>query len=183
MRVPRIDLDAAKSGIKGSGACLAEHTLPTPFQIWGSRDSESCASAISELAHRSVGAGVWPAVLLVIRAIKAVAVKAAANEMTSSIAKVISVHAVEVTSAETADATSAKATDAASAKTADVTSAEATHMATTKAAHMASTAATSMATATATAGLRVSGKKAAGKHCACQNHHHSSSHNILRWDG
>jgi hypothetical protein len=40
-------------------------------------------------------------------------------------------------------------------------------MATTKAAHMASTAATSMATATATAGLRVSGKKAAGKQCAC----------------
>jgi hypothetical protein len=103
--------------------------------------------------------------------------------MTSSIAKVISVHAGDVTSAETADATSAKATDAASAKTADVTSAEATHMATTKAAHMASTAATSMATATATAGLRVSGKKAAGKHCACQNHHHSSSHDILLWDG
>jgi hypothetical protein len=164
---------------------LAEHTLPTPFQIWGSRDSESCASAISELAHRSVGAGVWPAVSLVIRAIKAVAVKAAANEMTSSIAKVISVHAGDMTSAETADATSAEATDAASAETADVTSAEATHMASTKAAHMASTAATSMsaATATATAGLRVSGKKAAGKHCACQNHHHSSSHDILLWDG
>jgi hypothetical protein len=87
-----------------------------------------------------------------------------------------------VTSAETADATSAKATDAASAETADVTSAEATHMASAKAAHMASTAATSMATAAAaaaTAGLRVSGKKAAGKHCTCQNHHHSSSHDIL----
>jgi hypothetical protein len=104
--------------------------------------------------------------------------------MTSSIAEVISVHAGDVTSAETADATSAKATDAASAETADVASAEATHMASTKAAHMASTAATSMATAAAaTAGLRVSGKKAAGKHCACQNHHHSSSHDILRWDG
>src|SRR5882672_10205735 len=154
---------------------VAWPTLPTPVQIRESWDSESYASAISELAHRSVGAGVWPAVLLVIRAIKAVAVKAAANEMTSSIAKVISVHAGDVTSAKTADA--------ASAKTADVTSAEATHMATTKAAHMASTAATSMATATAAAGLRVSGKKAAGKHCACQNHHHSSSHNILRWDG
>jgi hypothetical protein len=107
--------------------------------------------------------------------------------MTSSIAEVISVHAGDVTSAETADATSAEATDAASAETADVTSAEATHMASTKAAHMASTAATSMATATATAtataGLRVSGKKAAGKHCTCQNHHHSSSHDILLWDG
>jgi hypothetical protein len=107
--------------------------------------------------------------------------------MTSSIAEVISVHAGDVTSAETADATSAEATDAASAETADVTSAEATHMASTKAAHMASTAATSMATATAaataTAGLRVSGKKAAGKHCTCQNHHYSSSHDILLWDG
>jgi len=102
--------------------------------------------------------------------------------MTSSIAEVISVHAGDVTSAETADATSTEATDAASAETADVTSAEATHMASTKAAHMASTAATSMATATATAGLRVSGKKAAGKHCACQNHHHSSSHDILLWN-
>jgi hypothetical protein len=115
--------------------------------------------------------------LLVIRAIKAVAVEAAATEMTSSIAEVISVHAGDVTSAETADATSAEATDAASAET--------THMASTKAAHMASTAATSMATATATAtaGLRVSGKQAAGKHCTCQNHHHSSSHDILLWDG
>jgi hypothetical protein len=158
---------------------LAEQTLPTPVQIRESWDGESRASAISESAHRSVGAGVWPTVLLVIRAIKAVAVKAAANEMTSSIAEVISVHAGDVTSAETADANSAEATDAASAETADVTSAEA--------AHMASAAATSMATAAAaaaaTAGLRVSGKKAAGKHCTCQNHHHSSSHDILLWDG
>jgi hypothetical protein len=107
--------------------------------------------------------------------------------MTSSIAEVISVHAGDVTSAETADATSAEAADAASAETADVTSAEATHVTSAKAAHMASTAATSMATAsataTATAGLRVSGKKAAGKQCACQNHHYSSSHDILLWDG
>ena len=136
---------------------MAEDTLPTPFQIWGSWDSESCASAISELAHRSVGAGVWPAVLLVIRAIKAVAVKAAANEMTPSIAKVISVHACDVTSAETADVACAEA--------ADVTAAKAAHMASTTATHV--TTATSMATATATAGLRVSGKKAAGKQCAC----------------
>src|SRR5882724_4606462 len=157
MRVPRIDLDAAWCGIKGSAGCLAERTLPTPVQIRESWDSESRASAISESAHHSVGAGVWTAVSLVIRAIKAVAVKAAANEMTPSIAKVISVHAGDVTSAETADATSAEATDAASAETADVTSAEAT----------------SMATATATAGLRVSGKKAAGKQYAYQNRHHS----------
>ena len=109
--------------------------------------------------------------------------------MTSSIAKVISVHAGDMPSAETADATSAEATDAASAEATDVTSTEATHVTSAKAAHMASTTAThvttatSMASATATAGLRVSGKKAAGKHCTCQNHHHSSSHDILLWDG
>jgi hypothetical protein len=34
------------------------------------------------------------------------------------------------------------------------------------------------ATASATAGLRISGKKAAGKRCTCQNHHHSSYHDI-----
>ena len=156
-----MDLDAALRGIKGAVACLAEQTFPTPVQIRESWDGESRASAISESAHHSVGAGVWPAVLLVIRAIKAVAVKAAANEMTSSIAKVISVHARDVTSAETAHAAPAETADVACAEAADVTAA--------KAAHMASTAATSMATATATAtaGLRVSGKKAAGKQCAC----------------
>jgi hypothetical protein len=98
--------------------------------------------------------------------------------MTSSIAKVIAVHARHVTSAETAHATSAEA--------ADVTSAEAAHMASAKAAHMASAATTtsmSSATSTATSGLCISGKKAAGKHRACQNHHYSSSHNILLWDG
>jgi hypothetical protein len=165
---------------------LAEQTLPTPVQIRESWDGESRASAISESAHHSVGAGVWPAVLLVIRAIKPVAVKAAANKMTSSIAEVISVHAGDVTSAETTDAASAEATDAASAETADVASAEATHMASAKAAHMAATTTSVSSTpapATATAGLRISGKKAAGKQCACQNHHHSSSHNILHWDG
>jgi hypothetical protein len=119
--------------------------------------------------------------LLVIRAIKAVAVKAAANEMTPSIAKVISVHACDVTSAETAHAAPAETADVACAEAADVTSAKAAHMASTTATHV--TTATSMASATATAGLRVSGKKAAGKHCACQNHHHSSSHDILLWDG
>jgi len=150
---------------------LAEQTLPTPVQIRESWDGESRALATSELAHRSVGAAVWPAVRLVVRAIKTVAVKAAANEMTSSIAKVISVHAGDVTSAETADATSAEAADAAST--------EATHVTSAKAAHVASTATTSMSTATATAGLCVSGKKAAGKHCTCQNHHHSSSHDTL----
>jgi hypothetical protein len=106
-------------------------------------------------------------------AAEAVVVKAASNEMTSSIAKVIAVHARHVTSAETAHATSADATD--------VTSAEAAHMASAATTSMSS--ATSTATATATAGLCISGKKAAGKHRACQNHHYSSSHDILLWDG
>jgi hypothetical protein len=162
-----MDLDAALRGIKGAVACLAEQTFPTPVQIRESWDGESRASAISESAHHSVGAGVWPAVLLVIRAIKAVAVKAAANEMTSSIAKVISVHARDVTSAETAHAAPAETADVACAEAADVTAAKAAHMASTTATHVTTATATSMATATATAGLRVSGKKAAGKQCAC----------------
>jgi len=139
-------------------------------------DSESRASATAELAHHSIVAGVRPAGWVVIRATKAVVVKAAA-EMTSSIAKVIAVHARHVTSAETAHATSADATDVISAEAADVASA--------KAAHMASAATTSMSSATsaATSGLCISGKKAAGKHRACQDHYNASSHDILLWDG
>ncbi|SHH69640.1 hypothetical protein [Bradyrhizobium erythrophlei] len=88
--------------------------------------------------------------------------------MTSPIAKVISAHARHVTSAEAAHMTSAEATH--------VTSAKATHVTSAKAASMAS--ATS-----ASAGLCTRGKKAAGKHGTCQNHHYSSSHDILLWDG
>jgi hypothetical protein len=58
----------------------------------------------------------------------------------------------------------------ASVKTTDVAAAKA-------AAHV--TSATTVSSATAAAGLGISGKKAAGKHCTCQNHHHSSSHDIL----
>jgi hypothetical protein len=93
--------------------------------------------------------------------------------MTSSIAKVISAHARHVISAEAAYVTSAKA--------ASVTSAEATHVTSAKAASVAS--ATPVSSASATAGLCTRGKKAAGKHGTCQNHHHSSSHDILLWDG
>jgi hypothetical protein len=93
--------------------------------------------------------------------------------MTSSIAKVISAHAGHVGSAEAAYVTSAEA--------AHVTSAEATHVTSAKAASVAS--ATSVSSASATAGLCTRGKKAAGKHGTCQNHHHSSSHDILLWDG
>lgn len=106
-------------------------------------------------------------------------------------------------------ATSAKATDVAAAKTShmitantsDVGSANATHVtaatktthvtATTETTHMASAkaaahvaaTATAATTASASAGLSTRGKQAAGEHRACQNHHHSSSHDILRWDG
>jgi hypothetical protein len=96
----------------------------------------------------------------------------------SSIAKVTSAHARHSTSAETSDATAAEATH--------VTSAEAAHVASAKAAaHMAAATTTSVSTASASAaaGLCISSKKATGKHCACQNHHHSSSHDILLWDG
>jgi hypothetical protein len=47
---------------------------------------------------------------------------------------------------------------------------------------MASATATSMSSATAAApaaGLCIRGKKATGKHGACQDHHYSSSHDIL----
>src|SRR3977135_4316476 len=132
----------------------------------GSSDSESHALGASESAHHSVGAGVRRAVWRVVRA--TVVVKAAASEMTSSVAKVTTAHAGHATSAEAAD----------------MASAEATHVASAKAAHMAAATSTtvSAATATATAGLCISGKKAAGKHCACQNHYHSSSHDILLWN-
>jgi hypothetical protein len=80
--------------------------------------------------------------------------------------------------------TSAKATDVGSAKATHVTSTEATHMASAEAAHVAAATTTmSSATAAATAGLCTRGKKASGKHRTCQNHHHSSSHDILHWMG
>jgi len=85
----------------------------------------------------------------------------------SAIAKVTAAHTRHVPSAEV---TSAETAHVASAEAADVTSAEA--------AHMASATTTSVSSAAAAAGLRISGKKAAGKHCTCQNHHHSSSHDI-----
>jgi hypothetical protein len=98
-------------------------------------------------------------------------------------------------------ATSAKATDmaaaeashvitantyVASAKTTHVTATtETTHVTTTtttKTTHMASAKAAAhvaATTATTSAGLSTRGKQAASEHRACQNHHHSSSHDIL----
>jgi hypothetical protein len=89
----------------------------------------------------------------------------------------VSAHARHVTSAKASDVTSAEATDVTSAKAAHVASATTAHVAS------ATTTSVSSATATSTAGLGITGKKAAGKHCTCQNHHHSSSHDILLWNG
>jgi hypothetical protein len=51
-------------------------------------------------------------------------------------------------------------------------------MATAKApTHMAT--ATTVSSATTAAGLRVGSNKAGGKHCTCQDHQHSSLHDIL----
>jgi hypothetical protein len=92
--------------------------------------------------------------------------------MAPSTAKVLSAHACHVTAAQTPDAASAEATEMASAKAA-------AHVASTKtAAHVTSATTTMSTAAAATAGLGISGKKAAGKHGACQNHHHSSYHDI-----
>jgi hypothetical protein len=81
-------------------------------------------------------------------------------------------NAVDMFSAETADAASAQASHVASVKAAgtgaDVTAAKA-----------AKAAAVSSATTAAAPGLRAGREKATGKHCACQNHHCSSFHDIL----
>ena len=146
--------------------------------------------ATSGSAYHSVGAGIRPGarrVIRVIRAIEAVVV-VAADEMAPSSTKVIVAH---VTSAKAAHVTSAKASHVTAAKAAHVTSAKATHVTAAKATHMAATAtathmasaATATATATAATGLGTRGNKAAGKQCTCQNHHRSSSHNILQLVG
>jgi hypothetical protein len=98
----------------------------------------------------------------------------------ASVRHVTCAKATNVARAKTSDATPAEAADVASAEAADVASAKAANVAAT-AAHMAAT--TTVSSATAAAGLRSRGKKAAGKHRTCQNHHHSSSHYTLHWDG
>jgi hypothetical protein len=97
--------------------------------------------------------------------------------MAPSTAKVLSAHACHVTAAQSPDAASAEATEMASAKAA-------AHVASTKTAAYVTSATTTMSAAAA-ACLGISGKKAAGKHGACQNHHHSSSHDflLLGWAG
>jgi hypothetical protein len=114
----------------------------------------------------------------------------ATGEMTSATGKVIAAHAREVTSVHARHVTSAKASDVASAKASDVTSAEATHVTTAEAADVASatapvTAATaaSVSAASTTACLRIRRKQSPGKRGRCQDHHHSSSHDILLRNG
>jgi hypothetical protein len=62
-----------------------------------------------------------------------------------------------------------------------VTSAKAADMAAAESpAHVAAAeSATTVSSAAAAAGFCTRGNKAAGKHRACQNHHHSCSHDIL----
>jgi hypothetical protein len=86
--------------------------------------------------------------------------------------------------AKATDVTFTKTSNATTAEAAHATSTEATHVTSTKAAHVASATTAHVASATTAAtGLRTRGKKAAGKHRTCQNHHHSSSHYALHWDG
>jgi hypothetical protein len=122
----------------------------------------------------------------------AVVVNAAADEMTSSNAKVLvadvrhvrSAQVTDVTFAKTSNVIPAKVTDVGSTKAIHVTSTKATHMAPAEAAHVSSATTTVSSTTTAAAaGLCTRGNKAAGKQCARQNHHCSSSHNTLHLDG
>jgi hypothetical protein len=90
----------------------------------------------------------------------------------------------DAATAKATDVTSAKATDATTAKAAHVAPPKAAHVAAAKPAHVSPATATTMSPPTAAAaGLCTGGKKAAGKHRTCQNHHHASSHDILHLDG
>jgi hypothetical protein len=89
-----------------------------------------------------------------------------------------SVKPLYMVSAKPSDATSADAADVASTKATDMTSTKATSMASAKAAHAAATMASASAAAT---GLCAGRKQAAGQRGACQNHYHSSFHDILHF--
>jgi hypothetical protein len=87
-----------------------------------------------------------------------------------------------VTTAEASDVITANTADVAPKTTHMTATAKTTHVTTaTKTTHMAppKAAAHMAAAASASAGLCTRGKQAAGKHRACQNHHHSSSHEVL----
>jgi hypothetical protein len=95
---------------------------------------------------------------------------------------VISTKTPNATAAKATHVTSTKATHVASGKAAHVASGKAAHVASAKAAHAPATVSSATAPAAA-AGFCTRGKKAARKQGACQNHHHSSSHDILHRDG
>jgi hypothetical protein len=103
--------------------------------------------------------------------------------MTPSSTKVIVAHvigakATSVVSAKTSDVIPANSSDVIGTKSTHVTSFKAPHVGSAKATpHVAST------TTSAAAGLGTRSNKAAGKQCTCQNHHRSSSHNILQLVG
>jgi len=125
----------------------------------------------------------WPSVWSVVRAIEAIVVKAADE----TAAEMIVADVRHTADAQASDTTSVNASDASPAKAAHVTTTtKATDVTSAKAAHVASAkaATTTVSPATAAAArLCTSCKQAAGEHCARQNHHHSSSHIILHWDG
>jgi len=95
-----------------------------------------------------------------------------------------SVKPFHMVSAKPSDTTSTNAADVASTKATDVTSAKAANMASAKAAHTATTMSSASASAaTAATGLCAGRKQAPGQRCACQNHYHSSFHDILHFGG
>jgi hypothetical protein len=100
--------------------------------------------------------------------------------MMPSSAKVIVVHVGHVIGAKPTDVASAKTSDVIPANSSDVTTTKTAHVASAKAAHATHVAS---AAASAAPSLCTRGNKAAGEQCACQNHHRSSSHNILHLDG
>jgi hypothetical protein len=102
------------------------------------------------------------------------------NVIVVNIGHAICAKATDVIFTKTPNAAAVKAADATSTEAARVASTEATHVTSAETAHTTTMSSTPSAS---TAGLCTGGKKAAGKHCACQNRHHSSSHDILhlRW--
>jgi hypothetical protein len=73
-------------------------------------------------------------------------------------------------------ATGAKAIDVVSANASDATNAQTTHVTSAKAAHTATKVSAALGSCTR-------GKQAAGKRCACQNHHHLSPHDMFHLNG
>jgi hypothetical protein len=100
-----------------------------------------------------------------------------AEAIATQVRHVIGAEASDAAAAEASDVIAANAGHVVSTEAADVTT-KATHVAAAKASHAAT-----MPSASTAARFCTGGNKAAGKYRACQNHHHSSSHDILhlRW--